>query len=354
MSVKISVIIPVYNAEKYLAETLDSVLNQTFADFEVIAVNDGSKDNSLAILKEYEKKDKRIKVIDKKNTGVSDTRNIGIKNAVGEYVCFVDSDDLLSVSYLQDLYIAARDTEADIVMCNYITFYDDKALNQYQNKEYDILVLENSNKDTAFMKSMNKGIGSSSCNRIIKLSILRNYCIYYDTEMTFGEDMFFNWKAVSVAEKVVYIDKILYFYRQIGDSSIIRFHADLFKKYKTACLGILNFFNKNGISDVTFINEVYICFTKRLASFLRMIIRDKCSYDEKRRQINDILNDKMFMKALYDYREDVYQNEANHAVKMYKAAEKRRINTLIWCGIKYECRLQWGRKIKGYLRKIKK
>lgn len=100
METKISVIIPVYNAEKYLAETLDSVLNQTFTDFEVIAVNDGSTDNSLNILNEYGNKDSRIKIFSNSNSGVSTARNTGIEKASGEYICFIDADDLIASEYM--------------------------------------------------------------------------------------------------------------------------------------------------------------------------------------------------------------------------------------------------------------
>ena len=109
ISSKISVIIPVYNVEKYLRECLDSVINQTLKDIEIICVNDGSTDNSLEILKEYEKQDSRIKIIDKKNEGVAAARNDGIRIATGEFVCFIDPDDYYPlVDILEDLYTNAK------------------------------------------------------------------------------------------------------------------------------------------------------------------------------------------------------------------------------------------------------
>ena len=94
---KISIIVPIYNCEKYLKRCLESIINQTYNNLEIILLNDGSSDNSLKIIKEYKKKDNRIIVIDKKNTGVSDTRNIGIQKASGKYICFCDSDDVLEL-----------------------------------------------------------------------------------------------------------------------------------------------------------------------------------------------------------------------------------------------------------------
>ena len=101
---KISIIVPVYNVEKYLKECLDSLINQTLEDIEIICINDGSTDNSLAILEEYQKKDSRIKVFSQKNQGVSAARNLGIEKATGEYLTFLDSDDRLELNTCEILY----------------------------------------------------------------------------------------------------------------------------------------------------------------------------------------------------------------------------------------------------------
>jgi len=101
MNGKVSIIMPVYNGDKFLRESIESVLSQTFKDFEFIIINDGSTDSSLSIIKEYSNKDSRIKIIDQKNKGVSTSRNNGIKNSVGEYIAFIDSDDLWSKEKLE-------------------------------------------------------------------------------------------------------------------------------------------------------------------------------------------------------------------------------------------------------------
>ena len=112
---KVSVIIPVYNVEEYLRECLDSIINQTLKDLEIICINDGSTDNSLEILKEYASKDNRIKIIDKKNEGVAQARNKGIKSAKGGFVCFVDPDDIYpSNDILESLYTGAIEHNVNI------------------------------------------------------------------------------------------------------------------------------------------------------------------------------------------------------------------------------------------------
>ncbi|MFB4033578.1 glycosyltransferase family 2 protein, partial [Streptococcus pneumoniae] len=114
----ISVIVPVYNVEEYLKQCLDSILEQTFSNYEVILVNDGSTDSSGLICQEYAEKDTRIRYFEKENGGLSDARNYGIEQAQGEYLTFVDSDDLLDASHLTILYDALVNNDADISIAN--------------------------------------------------------------------------------------------------------------------------------------------------------------------------------------------------------------------------------------------
>jgi glycosyltransferase involved in cell wall biosynthesis len=116
MKPKISIIMPVYNSEKYLKDSIESIINQTFRDFEFIIINDGSTDNSLKIIKEYTKLDERIKIIDQKNTGVSYSRNMGIKKSTGEYVAFIDSDDIWLENKLE-LQLAEFILNKDLKIC---------------------------------------------------------------------------------------------------------------------------------------------------------------------------------------------------------------------------------------------
>lgn len=125
MCVKVSVIVPVYNVELYLRECLDSLVNQTLKEIEIIAVNDGSTDSSPLILKEYEEKYNTIRVINKKNGGLSSARNAGIDVAKGEYIYYLDSDDYVEHNCLQILYKTAMESSADLVLCDGKAFYDD-------------------------------------------------------------------------------------------------------------------------------------------------------------------------------------------------------------------------------------
>ena len=116
---KISVIVPVYNTEKYLHRCIDSILSQTFTDFELLLINDGSKDGSGAICDEYAAKDNRVRVFHKENCGVSSARNLGLDNVQGEWVLFVDSDDWMELTMLAKMYHAAIENNADCVYCDF-------------------------------------------------------------------------------------------------------------------------------------------------------------------------------------------------------------------------------------------
>lgn len=135
--INISVIIPVYNTEIYLRECLDSVIAQTLYNIEIICINDGSMDNSLKILKEYQEKDKRIKIINQENMGLSEARNAGLKVATGEYVHFLDSDDLyLDNNCLNKMYSLARINSVDILFFNIVNFYEFNHDEQYPIQAY--------------------------------------------------------------------------------------------------------------------------------------------------------------------------------------------------------------------------
>lgn len=140
---KVSIIIPVYNNEIYLKKCLDSIINQTYDNIEIILINDGSSDNSLKIMKNYSKKDKRIIIIDKENEGVSIARNAGIKKSSGEYITFVDSDDYLELDAIEKLYNEIDTKNVDIVRSNYQVHYkksdniDVGSLYHLENNIYD-------------------------------------------------------------------------------------------------------------------------------------------------------------------------------------------------------------------------
>ncbi len=208
MSPKISIIIPSYNEEKNISCCLDSVLNQTFSDFEVLCVDDGSTDGTFDIIKKYSEKDSRIISLKNPDKGVSSARNFGIDNAKGDYIGFVDSDDFIQPQMYEFLYKAVTENNCDFSVCRY------KKTSEIIKKNFDY-------KTEAFQPEKfisfydveytnnNELVFSSACTKLISKKFLndirfKNYKI--------GEDTVFNSEIYSKANKIVFVDAELYNY----------------------------------------------------------------------------------------------------------------------------------------------
>ena len=219
---EISVIVPVYNVEPFLGKCLSTLIQQTFHDYEIIAVNDGSLDGSPGILGEFERKHPGlVKVIDQKNAGVSAARNHGLSQARGKYVCFVDSDDYVAPTYLEELYRAISDNGADIACCYYYYhFVRSDVLYQYPFRCHGVF-----NRDVALNKLLHDTqIQSMPWNKIYKRSLFTDYGITFPT-MTF-EDIAITNRLFTHAKKVVVIDRALYYYNQQSSSTLATINAD--------------------------------------------------------------------------------------------------------------------------------
>lgn len=209
----ISVIVPVYNAEKYLQKCLDSILEQTYKNLEIIIINDGSTDNSGQICQEYEKQDDRIIYIEKENSGVSDTRNAGMDRMTGTYVTFVDSDDWLEPNYVKFLYEKLIEHQADIVVGNYTSFNESNSVFYFHTSaDYYEKVYDNKSVIPCLYdaKELLKSALIVPWGKIYKKEIIANFRFPIDR---IGEDALFNLKALLDSKKVVYVNKSAYIYR---------------------------------------------------------------------------------------------------------------------------------------------
>lgn len=214
---KVSVIIPVYNVEKYLRECLTSVCNQTFRDLEIICINDGATDNSLKILEEFALKDSRIHIITQINQGLSGARNTGLKTATGNYIAFIDSDDYVSENFIETLYNKAISEDADISACCVTYLEDGKFIkDNHINKQTFKTQKEvfNSIEDKiSFMGSV------VVWNKLYKTELLRNAELEFVKGCKF-EDTYFTFLAIAFANKITVNDSAEYIYR-INNSSIM-------------------------------------------------------------------------------------------------------------------------------------
>lgn len=206
--VKISIIVPIYNVEKFLKKCIDSILEQDFEDFELILINDGSTDNSLEIAKKY--CDERIVLIDKKNEGLSATRNLGIKRAKGEYILHIDSDDWIAPNYLKTVYSEALSQEAEIVITDYYINYSDKVA-IYKKIGRGIWKNDNIN---CTKKIINSEINPNVWNKLIKRSLYTDNNIYHPVNIQYGEDLAVTPRLMYYAKKIIKINKAFVHYRQ--------------------------------------------------------------------------------------------------------------------------------------------
>lgn len=224
---KISVIIPVYNVEKYLGQCLDSVINQTYKNLDIVCVNDGSTDNSLKILEKYAKKDSRIKVISQKNAGLNGARNTGLKNASGAYITFLDSDDWLDTDWIEKAYNVAIANNADMVKSGYLHHYKDRIEPDGINK-----IIDAKAKDNKYLGINENNI--IACATLYDKAFIERNNIYFDTEIRKHEDILYTLKATFLANKIAPVSGTYLNYRRT--SSIL----SLFDKNEYTLLPIIN------------------------------------------------------------------------------------------------------------------
>lgn len=213
----VSVIVPVYNTEKYLSQCIDSILNQSFKDFELILVNDGSTDESLSICQLAASRDSRLKVIAKENEGVSATRNLGISNAEGDYITFIDSDDLVDSEFLSNLIVHCSD-EIDLVQSG-LTFFDNVSGNQIgaeilTNEFFD----SNTPSDRFGLAAF--PLITSPVAKLYRKDIIQEHSIKFNTELSYGEDRDFNLQYIQFVRKAVSISYAGYHYRKGLDGNL--------------------------------------------------------------------------------------------------------------------------------------
>lgn len=203
---KISIIIPIYNAERYLKECLDSIIYQKYQNIELILINDGSIDNSDIICKDYARKDKRIKLIKQKNSGVSSARNVGINVSTGTVILFVDSDDLLEDGAIEKIVNCIENN--DLLCYGYKELYKNSCNNTVLEENFLI------NNDI-FLKSvyLTKEVGGYLWNKCFRADIIKKNKILFDTNLHYCEDLVFVTEYLKYCKKVYYLNKTLYMYR---------------------------------------------------------------------------------------------------------------------------------------------
>ncbi|MBR1735150.1 MAG: glycosyltransferase family 2 protein [Alphaproteobacteria bacterium] len=215
--INISVIVPIYNSEKYLKRCLHTLVNQTLRDIEIICVNDGSTDKSAEILNEYVQADKRIIVINNENLGISASRNAGLKVAQGEYIGFVDSDDWIDMDFFEQLYKAAKQYDADAVCSSIKRCYESgKCIDKFKIQQEAVLTATADK--YKFLEIPKK---CYLWNKIYKTSELNRQKLTFKENIDMCEDVFFSIRFFYASKKLVAVPNVNYYY-WVNNTSISR------------------------------------------------------------------------------------------------------------------------------------
>jgi glycosyltransferase involved in cell wall biosynthesis len=307
---KVSVVIPIYNAGIKLHKCIKSVLNQTFKDFQLLLVNDGSTDQSLKICKKYQILDGRIMVINKENEGSIATRKKGVMASFTKYVMFVDADDWIEPNTIEVLYNEAIQNDLDIAVCNINRvvgsglFIKSKCKSWYfkNNKLYDELEIKK-NLVTAYF--FGHPFPSSLCAKLYKRELLINTGNYLNKIHFFGDDLFYNLEMLLLAKKIKMIDKHLYNYRYGGFTSRYQPHLfdDMVNGYLIQTEVIDSYYNdtkeKNyrGIS-IMLLNTFKACLVNLFSSPLEE--------EEIKNKIKSYINHKTVIKCVLNAGSEKY------------------------------------------------
>ena len=328
MNKKVSIIIPIYNTEKYLEECLDSVINQTYKNLEIILINDGSLDNSLKICREYETKDGRIVVIDKENSGVSNTRNIGIESSTGDFITFVDSDDWLELDAIETMVNCINKRNVDVVRTNFainneVGKIPKKLEGKIETKDYliglyaHLNITNNINKLLYYF--LNAEIPAYMCLFLIKREIIIDHNLKLNEDLVMMEDTLFFVNLIQYVNSIYILNKKTYNYRIYQESSsnsikrvekniksVLKVNEEINKIISSDLVEITNRTEFRIISD--FIIKMY-----------------EYNYESKMDVLNYLKEDTNFNRMINSIK---YRYLNKYSKMIYKVFKKKRLNNM--------------------------
>ena len=291
MKDKISVIIPIYKVEKYLKKCIDSVINQTYSNLEIILVDDGSPDDCPTICDEYAKRDNRIIVIHKTNGGLSDARNCGIVKATGKYISFIDSDDYVSNDYIEYLYRLIVENNGDISIVLPQVFFDEQKSVEINNKKEKIKIYNP--KDALLTMMYQKEFDTSAWGKLYNRKLFRD--VKFPVRKLY-EDISTIYKTFLKSKVIVYSNQKKYFYLKRNDSIMGRKFKNNDMDYIYQTLEVLNFFLKS--SDKSLFNASKCRFLNANFSILLKLKKDNT--DNKEVFLKEIIyNIKKYGKSVF-------------------------------------------------------
>lgn len=230
MNPLLSVIIPVYNTEKYLNLCMESIFNQTFRDYEILLIDDGSTDNSYTLCRELKARDKRVEVYKKKNGGISTARNLGLKHAKGKYVFFFDSDDFIEPNGFEKMIEGIKQNDADILVTGRILIFEENNIKTCRNLGKTVFTYKEKELGEAVYYLSEKGEFDVVWNKLYKTEVLLRNDLFFNETATTSEDLFFNAELFQNIDSIQLLDGAFYHYIHHKNASTVgRFHLNMFE-----------------------------------------------------------------------------------------------------------------------------
>lgn len=323
--VKFSIIIPVYNSEKYICQCIESVINQTFSDFELILVDDGSRDNSGNICAEYATKDNRIKVLRKNNAGAHFARKSGLSVASGDYICFIDSDDYIDHRYLETFAHIINKHDPDVAVVDIIRF-NDSSQTLLPTKLYDGLYigekLINVKKNLIHSNTLQKNdlgvLKFSLCDKCYKNELIKTHFNNLTENIVLGEDMAITMPLVADCQSLYVSHYAGYYYRDNPTSIVNSFRKDDFEKDKI----LIKYLDEKMPSHFESIS-FYLVF--RMKSYLVTAAKASASFSE----FKDLIKNN-FSKKEYERVKDVIKKDNNFKQKILFYLLRHKLLIFVW------------------------
>ena len=296
---KLSIIVPVYNAKKYLKKCIDSILKQTYTDFELILIDDGSTDNSGEICDEYAKANSNIRVIHKENEGLVAARKTGLQNALGEYIGFVDSDDYIDEGMYETLMKPIEKNNADISIGGLVSVNENGVLNELFNKFAEGFYDKKRMTEEVFPKMLyhsgfiNYGIIPGVVVKVFKKSVLEKGIAKVDNRIKMGEDGAITFNTIFYAKSIYFVDSAQYYYVQHAESMIHKYNPKRMEEFMFLydCL--------YSIEDKEFKKQLDNFFAYLFVyAITDCILADGLDEKQKKAEIKTILTNKRVKKAI--------------------------------------------------------
>lgn len=296
---KVSIVVPVYNAQLYIEKCIESLVGQTYRNIEIILVNDGSTDKSEEIISEYVRKDKRIKLINRKNSGVSAARNAGIAAATGKYIMFVDADDTVLENTVSDNVELIEENNGDIAIYGFCYHVTDENISKENHIENCFAGTTEEFFKQWYSRLLNAEMINPPWNKLIRLEVIRENNIYFDERYSICEDMAFSVDVIRKSHKVVLNDKIYYnYYVKSTGSLVFKFYDNYFEalsNYYKKSLEFCSLYNDNGDN----IKEIDTMYTNLTVMYIKQICNNKeFTYVRKKSKMKQIFDNADFLKAM--------------------------------------------------------